>query len=81
MQLPNLRKDQVPATSTQQNPVVAQISNTVARPGALTTEWWTVVIAGAASAVLALSGVPGSVATRVAAPAANGKSPAEVSAA
>ena len=66
MELPSLRKDQVPATSTEQNPVVAQISNTVTRPGALTTEWWTVVISGAASAGLALTGVPGSEAAQVA---------------
>ena len=66
MQLPSPRKAQVQATSTKQNPVVAQISNTVTRPGALTTEWWTVVIAGAASAGLALTGVPGSEAAQVA---------------
>jgi hypothetical protein len=33
---------------------VAQIANTVARPGPLTTEWWTVLVAGAVSSVLAL---------------------------
>jgi len=66
VQLPSLRKNQVQAMSSAQNPVVAQISNTVTRPGALTTEWWTVVIAGAASAGLALTGVPGSEAAQVA---------------
>jgi hypothetical protein len=66
MQLPTLRKDRVPATSAPQNPVVAQISNTVSRPGALTTEWWSIVIAGAASAGLALTGIPGSEAAQVA---------------
>jgi hypothetical protein len=56
----------VPATSTEQNPVVAQIANTVTRPGALTTEWWTVVIAGVASAVLALTGIKGPEAAQIA---------------
>lgn len=36
MQLPSVaRKDQVQATSTEQNPVVVQISNTVTRTGAV----------------------------------------------
>jgi hypothetical protein len=38
----------------------------VTRPGALTTEWWTVVIAGAVSTVLAATGIPGSQATQLA---------------
>ena len=66
MQVPTLRKAQVQTTGAAQNPVVAQIANTVTRPGALTTEWWTVVIAGAASAALALTGIPGSEAAQVA---------------
>jgi len=63
---PTLRKNLVTPTATDQNPVVAQISNTVTRPGALTTEWWTVVIAGAVSTVLAVTGLPGSEAAQVA---------------
>src|SRR5262249_29954758 len=40
--------------------------NTVSRPGPLTTEWWTVLIAGAVSSVLAVVGLPGSAASQVA---------------
>jgi hypothetical protein len=59
-----------PLTSEQirTNPTaaVAQITNTVARPGPLTTEWWTILLAGAVSSVLALVGLPGSAATQIA---------------
>lgn len=59
-------REKVTPTSAAQNPVVAQISNTVTRPGPLTSEWWTIVIAGAASTVLALTGLPGSDVAQVA---------------
>jgi hypothetical protein len=45
---------------------LAQMTNTAARSGPLTTEWWTVLIAGAVSSVLALVGLPGSAAAQVA---------------
>lgn len=63
-----VRNAAVTAEELQQNPLagVAQISNTVTRPGALTTEWWSVVIAGVVSTVLALTGLPGSEAAQVA---------------
>jgi hypothetical protein len=46
---------------------VAQVASTVARPGPLTTEWWSVLVAGAASSILAAIGLPGSAAAQVAA--------------
>lgn len=46
---------------------VTRIANTINRPGPLTTEWWSVLIAGALSTVLAVIGLPGSAATQVAA--------------
>lgn len=54
--------------SVKQNPyeAVAQISNAVTRPGPLTTEWWSVIMAGAVSSVLAAIGLPGSSAAQVA---------------
>jgi hypothetical protein len=63
-----LRNKLLTADEVQKNPsaALAQISNTAARPGPLTTEWWTVLIAGAVSSVLALVGVPGSAAAQVA---------------
>lgn len=56
------------AADVEKNPyaAVAHITNTAARPGALTTEWWTVLIAGAASAALAVFGVSGPAAAQVA---------------
>jgi hypothetical protein len=48
------------------NASLANMANTAARPGALTTEWWTVLIAGAASYVLAKIGLPGPTAAQVA---------------
>lgn len=56
----------VQSNDTKADPVVTQLSNTVARPGALSTEWWTVLIAGAVSSALAVIGLPGSAAAQVA---------------
>lgn len=56
----------VPSPDKDRLAAIAQISNTVTRPGPLTTEWWTVVLAGAISAALALTGLPGSAAAQVA---------------
>ena len=38
--------DQNPSNATVQAAAVAQVANTVARPGPLTTEWWTVLAGG-----------------------------------
>jgi hypothetical protein len=63
-----VRGTAITAESVEQNPyeAVAQITNAVTKPGALTTEWWSVIIAGAVSSVLAAVGVPGSSAAQVA---------------
>jgi hypothetical protein len=63
-----LRKDTLTAEAVKANPsaAIAQISNTITRPGPLTMEWWSVLIAGAASAALAAAGLPGSSAAQVA---------------
>ena len=45
---------------------VAQIANTVNWPGPLTTEWWSVLIAGGASSLAAAIGLPGPAAAQVA---------------
>lgn len=52
----------------QNNPhaAVAQLANTVTRPGPLTTEWWSVLIAGAVSSISAAIGLPGPAAAQVA---------------
>lgn len=44
---------------------LAAVSETLARRGYLTTEWWTTIIGGAVSAVLALVHITGSSATHV----------------
>ena len=49
------------------NQALAQIANTAARPGALTTEWWTLVVAGIASSVIGAVGVSSNTATQVSA--------------
>jgi hypothetical protein len=53
------------ATTAEQ--AIASLTNTVSRPGALTTEWWTVLVATALSTVLGIVGVNGSTATQIAA--------------
>ena len=58
-----LRTDEVKDNPTA---ALAQIANTAARPGPLTTEWWTVLIAGAISSILAVVGLPGSASAQVA---------------
>jgi hypothetical protein len=65
--------DQSGFSSAPSDPVdaaLAAASNSLARRGYLTTEWWTTIIGGALSAVLALVHVSGSNATHVAAVAA-----------
>jgi hypothetical protein len=52
------------ATVTEQ--AIANASNTVSRPGPLTTEWWTVLVATAVSAVLGVVGIKGSAGAQVA---------------
>src|ERR1700722_9753932 len=49
------------------NSALAQVANTAARPGVLTTEWWTLVVAGIASSVIGAVGVSSNTATQIAA--------------
>jgi hypothetical protein len=49
---------------------MANAINTASRSGPLTTEWWTVLLAGALSTTLGTLGLPGSAAAQVAAIAA-----------
>jgi hypothetical protein len=53
------------ATTTEQ--AIANLSNTVSRPGPLTTEWWTVLVATGLTTLLGIVGVKGSTATQLAA--------------
>lgn len=55
-------QDQVNANP---NSVLAQVANTVARPGVFTTEWWTVIIAGIASSIIGIFGVSSNTASQV----------------
>ncbi len=63
---------QLTPESVKANPMaaVAKIANTVSRPGPLTSEWWSVIIGGGVSSLLAAVGLPGPTATQVAAIAA-----------
>jgi len=53
------------ATANEQ--AIANLSNTVSRPGPLTTEWWTVLVATGLTTLLGIVGVKGSTATQLAA--------------
>jgi hypothetical protein len=58
------------ANATVSDQAIAHLTNTVSRPGPLTTEWWTVLIATTLSTVLGVVGVKGSAGTQIAATAA-----------
>jgi hypothetical protein len=45
---------------------LAQVANTISRPGVLTTEWWTLVISAVASATIGLVGVSSNTAAQFA---------------
>ena len=62
------RTQKVTAEEVAKDPktALAQVANTAARPGVLTTEWWSVILAGAISSVMAIVGLPGGTATQVA---------------
>ena len=45
------------ANATVSDQAIAHLTNTVSRPGPLTTEWWTVLIATTLSTVLGVVGV------------------------
>ncbi len=52
------------------NSSLSPITNTVARPGILTTEWWTLIVAGVTSAAIGIVGVSNNTATQIATTAA-----------
>jgi hypothetical protein len=54
-------------TAAPEVQAMANAVNTASRPGPLTTEWWTVLVAGALSSTLSAVGLPGSAAAQVAA--------------
>jgi hypothetical protein len=58
------------ANATVSDQAIAHLTNAVSRPGPLTTEWWTVLIATTLSTVLGVVGVKGSTGTQIAATAA-----------
>ena len=66
-QLPN---SAAPSTQAVNTAAIAAIANTVARPGPLTTEWWTMLLGGGVSALLAQVHLPGGTAAQVSAIAA-----------
>jgi hypothetical protein len=59
-----------PASASSSDQAIAHLTNAVSRPGPLTTEWWTVLIATLLSTVLGVVGVTSNTATQIAATAA-----------
>jgi len=68
--VPAYNKINVAADAAPEVKAVANMTNTATRPGPLTTEWWSVLIAGAVSSVLGAVGLPGPVGAQIAAIAA-----------